>query len=45
MYHHTNFAWNTRNTTDHDLYDLTTEKFYRWRVFPQDIDLADSSEP
>ena len=42
MYHHINFARNTRNTADHDLDNLTTENFYRWRVFPQDIDLAES---
>ncbi len=40
MYHHINFAWNTRNTTQDEVNEQLNEKFYRWRQFPKDIDLS-----
>ena len=41
LYHHINFAWNTRHVPAKEIDKLNRRKFYKWRRFPQDIDLAD----
>ena len=44
LYHHLNFAWNTRNLSSQYVNDHTDETFYELRKFPLDIDLRDPSE-
>jgi hypothetical protein len=44
LYHHVNFAWNTRHASSDDIDMLSDASFYAWRVFPQDIDLSDQFE-
>lgn len=40
LYHHVNTAWNSREASDESARECTEQEFYRWRVFPTDIDLS-----
>jgi hypothetical protein len=42
LYHHINFAWNTRNMPAKEVGKLDGRKFYKWRRFPPDINLAET---
>ena len=37
IYHHLNFAWNTRNKSIEETAELTKEKFDLWGKFPEDL--------
>jgi hypothetical protein len=38
-YHHLNFAWNARRTSDGQHRDLKDEDFNEWGRFPNDLEL------
>lgn len=40
LYHHLNNAWNAQNISSHEAENLTDEDFYKWRQFPEDIDMG-----
>ena len=40
LYNHVNTAWNARNAKDSETDPLTDERFFQWRAFPEDIDMA-----
>ncbi len=40
LYHHANFAWNTRNLPAEKENSGGMKKFYRRRRFPKDIDMS-----
>ncbi len=39
LYHHVNFAWNTRNVADEEIDQNNPEDFNAWRQFPRDLDM------
>ena len=39
LYHHINFAWNTRNESEQATDECSDENFQKWRQFPTNIHL------
>jgi len=39
MYHHLNTAWNSRDISDKQTEDIRENNFYKWRQFPDDLDM------
>jgi len=37
IYHHLNFAWNTRMESIQKRADMTEEQFHQWGKFPEDL--------
>lgn len=37
IYHHLNFAWNTRRESIGKYADMTEEQFNQWGEFPEDL--------
>ena len=37
LYHHINYAWNTRNSPQEDLNGSTDADFVRWSRYPSDL--------
>ncbi len=40
VYHHLNFAWNSRNEPDSRIGMCTDEDFRKWGIFPGGFDMA-----
>ena len=41
LYHHLNTAWNARDKTAERVAACSEADFFRWRRFPQDLDLSE----
>lgn len=40
LYHHVNTAWNAREVSVAEAEECSEENFYRWRLFPQDVEMG-----